>query len=69
MEIHGTGHLDDSYQLDETTKDGDLDMLFHFRAADAGLTLATTEACVQGTYEVGGVTLSFFGCDSIKVVP
>ena len=44
-------------------------MLFHFRAADAGLTLATTEACVQGTYEVGGVTLSFFGCDSIKVVP
>ena len=68
-EIHLTGHIEDSYELDENTKDGDLDMLFHFNAAAAGLTLGTTNACVRGTFTMGGTIFSFFGCDSIKIVP
>jgi uncharacterized repeat protein (TIGR01451 family) len=68
-EIHGTGHIQDAYELDETTKDGDLDIVFHFRAADASLTTTYTEACVKGTFVRGGATFSFFGCDSIKIVP
>jgi uncharacterized repeat protein (TIGR01451 family) len=69
-EIHGVGHIQDAFELDEVTKDGDLDMVLHFRATDAGLTLATTEACVIGQFTApGGATYTFFGCDSIKVVP
>lgn len=68
-EIHRTGHLEDAYDLDETTKDGDLDMIVHFRAADAGLTSSSTESCVKGTFDSGGVIYPFFGCDSIKAVP
>jgi uncharacterized repeat protein (TIGR01451 family) len=68
-EIHLLGHIEDSYELDENTKDGDLDMLFHFRAAAAGLTPSTTNACVRGTFTRGGTTFLFFGCDSINIVP
>jgi hypothetical protein len=69
LEFHLSGHIEDSYELDEITKDGDLDMVFHFRAAAAGLKPSTTNACVRGTFENGGTTFSFFGCDSIKIVP
>jgi uncharacterized repeat protein (TIGR01451 family) len=65
-EVHATGHLEDAYELDETTRDGDIDMVFHFRVADSGLTKASTEACVRGTFGGGSV---FFGCDSIVIVP
>ena len=68
-EIHLTGHIEDSYELDENTKDGDLDMVLHFKAAAAGLTPSTTNACVRGTFTRGGTIFSFFGCDSIKIVP
>ncbi|HTG93276.1 MAG TPA: hypothetical protein VL866_11850 [Pyrinomonadaceae bacterium] len=68
-EIHLTGHIEDSYELDENTKDGDLDMVLHFKAAAAGLTPGTTNACVRGTFTRGGTTFLFFGCDSINIVP
>jgi uncharacterized repeat protein (TIGR01451 family) len=69
-EVHGAGHPEDSYELDETTRDGDLDLVLHFRAADSGLTSSSTEACVAGTFAgADGIPHEFFGCDSIKVVP
>jgi uncharacterized repeat protein (TIGR01451 family) len=65
-EVHATVHLEDAYELDETTRDGDLDAILHFRVADAGLTAASHEACVSGVFGAG---YRFFGCDSIVVVP
>jgi hypothetical protein len=47
-EIHGEGHLERSYELDERTRDADLDMVLHFRAADTGLKVGDTEACEGG---------------------
>ena len=47
-ETHGTGHPKDSYELDEVTQDGDIDMLLHFALADSGLTQSSTEGCVWG---------------------
>jgi uncharacterized repeat protein (TIGR01451 family) len=64
------GHLEDSYELDEKTKDGDIDMTLQFRVAAASLTTTSTEACIKGSFDAGGgLTYTFFGCDSIKVVP
>jgi hypothetical protein len=65
-EVHAKGHLDDAYELDETTRDGDVDMVFHFRVSASGLTSTSAEACVRGTF-VSGQT--FLGCDSIVIVP
>jgi uncharacterized repeat protein (TIGR01451 family) len=68
--FHGTGHLEDATELDEMTLDGDLDMVLQFRVADSGLTPASTEACVKGTFTgADGAVYQFFGCDSVKVVP
>ena len=68
-EAHGRGHLERSYELDETTRDADLDLVLHFRTQEAGLLEADTEACVKGTYTDVTGTHKFFGCDSIRVVP
>jgi len=65
-ETHGTGHPEDAFELDEITKDGDTDMVLHFRVASSGLLTTSTEACVAGTFGPG---YRFFGCDSIVVVP
>jgi uncharacterized repeat protein (TIGR01451 family) len=68
--VHGSGHLEDARELDEKTRDGDLDMVLQFRVDESGLTTSSTEACVTGTYTGSdSVTHSFFGCDSIKVSP
>jgi len=64
--VQRKGHLEDAFELDETTKDGDVDMVLLFRVADAGLSTSSTEACLAGTYGAG---YRFFGCDSIFVVP
>lgn len=70
FERHGKGHIEDAFDLDETTKDGDLDMVLHFLAAESGLTATDTEACVKGSWTDGlGMVHKFFGCDSINVVP
>jgi hypothetical protein len=71
QEIHSTGHLEDSRELGgkETVKDGDLDMLLHFKAADAGLQLSDTQACVSGEFVAAdGNLYRFFGCDAIRPV-
>jgi M6 family metalloprotease-like protein len=68
--IHGTGHLEDAWELDEKTRDKDLDMVLQFRVADSGLTPASTEACVKGTFTgTDGAVHKFFGCDSVKMSP
>ena len=69
-EVHHKGHPTDSYELDETTRDGDLDLVLHFRADESGLTTTSTEGCVAGTFAgPGGTTLGFFGCDTVVVRP
>jgi uncharacterized repeat protein (TIGR01451 family) len=69
LEIHNRGHLEDAFELDEVTKDGDLDMVLHFKASDSGLSLGDVEACVIGNWtDTGGVVHSFFGCDAVRIV-
>ncbi len=67
-EIHHQGHLERSYELDEKTRDADLDMLMHFKPADSGLTKTSTEACVKGKLTAAnGSVYTFFGCDAVRV--
>jgi hypothetical protein len=69
-EVHGTGHLEKSLELDEVTKDKDLDMVMHFTTSQTGLDAQDTEGCVLG--RLNGAPrqdFKFFGCDVIHVVP
>jgi len=69
-EVHNTGHLEDSYELDDKTRDGDTDMVLHFGNPQSGLTAADTEACVKGQFVgAGGIRYKFFGCDSVVIRP
>ena len=68
-EFHGRGHIEDSFELDETTQDGDLDLVLHFQRPDTGLDFDDIQACVKGTIEIGGMMFVFFGCDSITPRP
>jgi hypothetical protein len=68
-EAHGVGHPENSYELDEKTRDRDLDMVLHFAVEGSSLTLADTEACVKGRFVSAGQPYTFFGCDSIIVRP
>jgi hypothetical protein len=70
FEFHRRGHIEDAFELDEVTMDGDLDMVLHFRANETGLVRGDTEACVKGDWVDGsGGVHSFFGCDSLRTVP
>ena len=70
FEAHRRGHIEDAFELDEVTMDGDLDMVLHFRTRETGLEAGDTEACVKGDWVDGsGGVHSFFGCDSIRTVP
>jgi hypothetical protein len=69
-EIHGKGHVERSYELDEVTVDADTDMVLHFKPADSGLTTASTEGCLKGKFTgADGRRYTFFGCDSVRIVP
>jgi hypothetical protein len=67
-EAHGKLHLEDSYELDEVTRDGDLDALLHGRDKLIPLTTGITEICVRGRFGPGAGT-SFLGCDAVELVP
>jgi uncharacterized repeat protein (TIGR01451 family) len=68
--FHRTGHIEDSYELDEVTRDGDLDMVLHFLTALTGIQSGDVEACVKGQWIDGlGEVHKFFGCDSVRTVP
>ena len=61
-------HVEDTYELNDQSRDGDLDMVLQFRVAPSGLTPASTQACVKGTFVgAGNQAFKFFGCDSIKI--
>jgi uncharacterized repeat protein (TIGR01451 family) len=66
-EIHGQVHLQDSHELDERTRDRDLDGVMHFKPPASGLTVGTTEACLKGRFTSGLDTFTFFGCDSVVI--
>ncbi len=69
-ERHNRGHIEDAFELDEVTKDGDDDMVLHFRASESGIQPGDTEACVKGEWvDQGGNVHKFFGCDAIRTVP
>ncbi len=66
---HGRGHEEDALELDDDTRDGDLDMTIQFTAPDdTGLATGDTEACVLGEFTTGGTTLRFWGCDDVVVI-
>jgi uncharacterized repeat protein (TIGR01451 family) len=69
-EQHGRNHLERSYELDETTRDADKDGVMHFKPPGSGLAVGVTEGCLKGKYDAGGgATYTFFGCDSVRIVP
>ena len=69
-EMHDAGHLKDSYELDDTTRDRDVDMVLHFRPRDTGLQTGDLVACVKGeASDGGGQSYKFFGCDSVRTTP
>ncbi len=70
FEIHNKGHIEDSYELDERTRDGDQDMVLHFSTLATGIQPSDTEACVKGEWvDSGGGVHQFFGCDSVRTTP
>jgi uncharacterized repeat protein (TIGR01451 family) len=66
-EAHGRRHLGDELELNEITRDGDTDLLLHFSTEDSGVSAATTELCVRGTFLSGGVPYTFVGCDTVTI--
>ncbi|WP_405718726.1 hypothetical protein OG607_03775 [Streptomyces sp. NBC_01537] len=67
-EIHGRGHPERSYELDERTRDADTDLVLHFKPSASGLTPSSTEACLKGKYAApDGKTYTFLGCDSVRI--
>jgi hypothetical protein len=58
----------DSFEMDDKTKDGDLDMVLHFGIVGTGSTSQTTELCVTGRFAgAGGAWYTFLGCDAVTV--
>jgi hypothetical protein len=56
----------DSFELDDSTKDGDDDATFKAPVPGTGIALDSTEACLTGAYAgEGGETFTFLGCDVI----
>ena len=67
-EAHDRGHIEDAVERsDERTRDGDLDVVLHFRTQESELTGGETEACVRGRF--GPSNFIFQGCDLVSFVP
>jgi hypothetical protein len=67
-EIHNIGHIENAFELNDKTKDKDLDMVLHFQLTATGLKLSDTQGCVKGTFTSGADTFTFFGSDSVRIV-
>lgn len=67
-EKHNKGHIEDSFELDEVTQDGDDDMVLHFPTQDTGLSPVDMEACIKGKFVDNGNNFTFFGCDFVNIV-
>lgn len=58
----------DSFEMNDQTRDGDVDAVLHFRAPETGVTAATTELHVVGRFRsAGGAWFTFIGRDAIQV--
>ena len=58
--------VQDSFEMEDHTKDGDLDLVLRFALPDTGIDAATTEACITGSYLDGeGLVRTFYGCDAV----
>ncbi|MDX1648320.1 MAG: hypothetical protein R3263_00570 [Myxococcota bacterium] len=67
---HRDGHVEDALERDEVTRDGDDDLVLHFRASETGLVPGGSEVCLRGEYLVPGAPpATFYGCDGVRVVP
>ncbi|MBI4201558.1 MAG: hypothetical protein HY532_00385 [Chloroflexi bacterium] len=65
-----TEFIRDTHEMEDKTKDGDLDMVLLFAVPGSGIQPETTEACVVGTYTgEGGAMYKFFGCDVVATKP
>jgi len=60
IEAHGRGHVED------VNRDGDLDLVLHFRTRETGIRSTATEACLEGIMPTGQ---PFIACDSVRIVP
>jgi uncharacterized repeat protein (TIGR01451 family) len=66
-EGHGRGHIEDAIERsDEVTRDGDLDMVLHFKTQESQLNGAGTKLCVRGRF--GPTNFIFHGCDIVDYV-
>ena len=65
-EVHGRLHVEDTYELDEETRDGDLDVVVHMSLKDSGVGLDTTGAPCAWGVTIDGIY--FFGCDALRIV-
>jgi serine protease len=66
---NGVFHVRDSFELDDRTKDQDLDLVLHHRTSETGILAGDLEACLRGQYEEGGQLFTFFGCDAVTTIP
>ena len=55
-EAHGAG------QLEDVDRDGDVDLVLHYRTPETGIDAGDTAACLTGTTAAG---IRVFGCDAI----
>lgn len=67
-ETHNRRHDERSYELDERTRDADLDAVLHFRTGDGGFTAGDTEGCLIGEFTEPAGTFTFFGCGPVRIV-
>lgn len=67
--VNGVSHAD-SFELDDETKDGDLDAVMRFKMAESRLRVTDTEACVRGILNHASFgRVHFFGCDEVVPPP
>lgn len=66
-ESHRKGHPERSLELDERTRDADLDLVLHFGPRTGVLTPSDTEGCVFGRFDGPTGSTAFFGCDVVHV--
>jgi beta-lactamase class A len=60
--------LRDSFEMDDLTRDGDVDLVLHFRIVDTGAGSDTTELLVVGRFlGTNGAWYSFVGRDGVQV--
>jgi uncharacterized repeat protein (TIGR01451 family) len=68
-EAHGRGHSEDAYELDETTLDGDLDLVLHHATQQTGFASGETEGCLRGQFlGPNGEVWTFHGVDSVRLL-